>query len=364
MRDREASEARARKRPRSASPASPLLKRGARGVCTVDPFDRCKRLRQHHLAGARVFVHDGAAPVVKRGAEVLLDKQWRVQQLVGRGHYGRIFGLARGRRSTHVAKVMKRSARNDCLLVEFYHEFLSTEELRLRAAERGLALDRWWLAEQVHLWASLAVLVIPTAPCKTATYTHGYGEPTALAVLHDVLACLGQLHALGFLHADVKPDNFLITRGESALGLPFRLVGIDVGRAVDVEVLPVAFASDCHVKPYKCPEMYHGEPWTFQIDAYGAAAIAFGVLWGEYFRMPVSREGGQYVMRKEMKRYWRHGDLWRECFAELLNGPVATTAGRTRSLARFEALQAGLAAALADGNNRADAAEGLAEVLA
>ena len=28
-------------------------------------------------------------------------------------------------------------------------------------------------------------------------------------------------------------------------------------------------------------------PWTFQIDAYGAAAVAFGVLCGADFELPV-----------------------------------------------------------------------------
>ena len=39
---------------------------------------------------------------------------------------------------------------------------------------------------------------------------HRCGEAVGAVVTHDLLGALLQLHTLGFLHADVKPDNFML----------------------------------------------------------------------------------------------------------------------------------------------------------
>ena len=52
----------------------------------------------------------------------------------------------------------------------------------------------------------------------------------------------------------VKPDNFLVARMPSALGLEFKTLGLDIGRGVDLELERQVFISDCHIPPYRSHE--------------------------------------------------------------------------------------------------------------
>ena len=149
----------------------------------------------------------------------------------------------------------------------------------------------------------------------------------------ELLRVVESLHAAGFLHADIKPDNVLLRNGGDAWrDWAGRRPGcwrekgvalIDFGCAVDLAQYDprVAFVGDVQTEGFRCAEMVEGRPWTFQCDTHQVAATVHALLHGKYMRV-VQGPGG-YAPAEPLKRYWRR-DLWTNFFAQLLNAPTRT----------------------------------------
>lgn len=125
-------------------------------------------------------------------------------------------------------------------------------------------------------------------------------ESVCMVLAVQMLRALEVMHAAGVVHADVKPDNWMLremgeqasagglsdsssssSEGEEAEGVrggagavtlrdverEFGIVLIDFGRSIDLSLLPpgVQFTGDCHVSGFQCVEMLQGRPWTYQV---------------------------------------------------------------------------------------------------
>jgi checkpoint serine/threonine-protein kinase len=147
----------------------------------------------------------------------------------------------------------------------------------------------------------------------------------------ELLRVVENLHAAGFLHADIKPDNVLLLNGGDAWrDWAGRRPGcwrekgvalIDFGCAVDLAQYEtnVAFVGDVGTEGFRCAEMVEGRPWTFQCDTHQVAATVHALLHGKYMR--VAKGPGGYAPLEPLKRYWRR-DLWSSFFFQLLNAPT------------------------------------------
>lgn len=105
-------------------------------------------------------------------------------------------------------------------------------------------------------------------------YGHHCLQPGLVVhIMREVLRGLEQLHAIGFLHYDVKPANIMIDR----LG-NIRLV--DFGRAVKVgERLSFLLGSP----RYMSPEAHRREPCNINSDLYSLGLISIKMLAGNKF---------------------------------------------------------------------------------
>lgn len=76
-----------------------------------------------------------------------------------------------------------------------------------------------------------------------------FREELVLYFVIEVICILENIHATGFIHADIKPDNFLVTdvpkinynattAEQMFEGCPSSLQLIDFGRAIDMKILP------------------------------------------------------------------------------------------------------------------------------
>lgn len=296
-------------------------------------------------------------PDLTKGSEVRLSRRvLEVGAVLGHGKYARVFTMYTRRGDIIAAKVHEN-------LSYASHEFACVQDLRNRRTERGGSLAAWYLPEELYFYEGGAcrgerrgmgaVMLMPSrVSMPSLAVCHHGGEVLAAVVTHDLLGALLQLHTLGFLHGDVKPDNFVLAasvgpEGLSELGLPWTVMGLDLGRSIDLELQPTAaFVSDCHVEPYRCPEMDKAnlKPWTYHIDAYGAACIAYGVLAGKWFKMPVHRSGSRWELKGAIRP--APDALWKQVFDDLLNSgepAKGSSAGRSRSLANFQRIRTCLA---------------------
>ncbi|XP_032440735.1 mitotic checkpoint serine/threonine-protein kinase BUB1 isoform X1 [Xiphophorus hellerii] len=144
----------------------------------------------------------------------------------------------------------------------------------------------------------------------------------AVCILHTV----EQLHAAHIIHADIKPDNFLLgerfleNRCFDADGVDHGLVLIDLGQSIDMALFPecTAFTARCLTSGFQCTEMLSGKPWSYQTDYFGIAGTVYCLLFGTY--MQVVNEGGVWQTNGIFRRK-PHADLWLDFFHTLLNVP-------------------------------------------
>ncbi|XP_039522130.1 mitotic checkpoint serine/threonine-protein kinase BUB1 isoform X1 [Pimephales promelas] len=149
-------------------------------------------------------------------------------------------------------------------------------------------------------------------------------QPLVLYFTVCILHMVQQLHQAHIIHADIKPDNFLL--GERFLendcfdrdNLQHGLALIDLGQSIDMTLFPedTAFTAKCMTSGFQCVEMLSGRPWSYQTDYFGIAGTVYCMLFGTY--MQVKEDGGVWRTNGVFKRMV-HAELWQELFQTLLN---------------------------------------------
>ena len=153
----------------------------------------------------------------------------------------------------------------------------------------------------------------------------------------ELLRLVDGMHAVGFIHGDLKIDNCLLRLGDEPLSSTYDPSGaggwndkgiklIDFGRTIDTRQFPTGqqFLADWPTDAKDCLEMREGEPWTYQPDYFGLAGIIYCMLYGKYFEadsvVPHPGKDGRprYKLSASFKRYWQV-DLWAKLFDLLLN---------------------------------------------
>ncbi|NP_001082116.1 BUB1 mitotic checkpoint serine/threonine kinase L homeolog [Xenopus laevis] len=161
--------------------------------------------------------------------------------------------------------------------------------------------------------------------------------PLVMYFAINILYMVEQLHNIGIIHGDVKPDNFAI--GERFLenescSLDFVSHGlalIDLGQSIDMTLFPkgTAFMGKCDTSCFQCTEMLTKKPWNYQTDYFGVAGTVYCMMFGNY--MKVKNEQGVWKPDGSFKRY-QHGELWTEFFHTLLNVPDCHSPSPLRAL--------------------------------
>ncbi|KAF6723158.1 Mitotic checkpoint serine/threonine-protein kinase BUB1 [Oryzias melastigma] len=168
------------------------------------------------------------------------------------------------------------------------------------------------LLNAVNIYKSLGEKVMP--------------QPLVLYFTACILHMVEQLHRIHLLHADIKPDNFMLG-GRFLENKCFDpesgdhgVVLIDLGQSIDMELFPegTAFTAKCLTSGFQCTEMQSGKPWSYQTDYYGIAGTVHCMLFGNY--MQVTNENGVWKTNGVFRRK-PHSDLWLDFFHTLLNVP-------------------------------------------
>ncbi|KAF7669566.1 hypothetical protein LDENG_00173800 [Lucifuga dentata] len=181
------------------------------------------------------------------------------------------------------------------------------------------------LLNAVNLYKNLSDKVMP--------------QPLVMYFTVCILHMVEQLHAIHIIHADIKPDNFLL--GESFLenkcfepeSAEHGLALIDFGQSIDMELFPegTIFTAKCLTSGFQCTEMLSGEPWNYQTDYFGIAGTVHCMLFGIY--MQVLNDNGVWKTNAVFRRN-PHSDLWLEFFHTLLNVQHCSSLPSLQSLRR------------------------------
>lgn len=258
-------------------------------------------------------------------------------KIVGEGGFGSVFLVQTENGELKACKVERSQ------LAWEYYVFKKVQE-RL---QNSRTLKSMMIIDEVHSFEDEQYLLQEFLPYGTLLDAVNYwkeehgGKPfdeiTAMFFAVEVLRSMEGLHSHNIIHGDIKPDNFMIRfdgknldsrhyASSGADGWESRGVKIiDLGRGIDMKLFSsqVKFTADWKMDQQDCVEMQKGQPWTFQADYHGAAAIVYLMLFGEFIKVVEDREGDMSVYRiaNSLKRYWQK-DMWNELFTILLNSAL------------------------------------------
>ncbi|XP_073413820.1 mitotic checkpoint serine/threonine-protein kinase BUB1 isoform X2 [Dendrobates tinctorius] len=150
--------------------------------------------------------------------------------------------------------------------------------------------------------------------------------PLVMFFAINILYIVEQLHDIGIIHGDIKPDNFAL--GEKFMSnescnldlLSHGLALIDLGQSIDMALFPkgTVFTGKCETSGFQCTEMLSNKPWNYQTDYFGVAGTVYCMLFGKY--MNVREENGAWKPEGNFKRL-PDGKVWVDFFHILLNIP-------------------------------------------
>jgi len=147
-------------------------------------------------------------------------------------------------------------------------------------------------------------------------------ETIVAGISMHIFQSMDQLHGSRILHNDIKPDNIIFGFSENAKDVVVKL--IDLGRGVDIEMLPPAtqLFGDSDTEAFRCVQMRESKPWLWQSDLYNVACTIHCLIFGEYMevdRVTNQNTGETFIRRRaNLPRVWNQ-DLWDDSFHLLLN---------------------------------------------
>ena len=140
----------------------------------------------------------------------------------------------------------------------------------------------------------------------------------------EMLNIVDYLHKCHIIHADMKPDNWLINQLPASLDYfdPSRtkcLVLIDFNRSIDLSMLPheAEFEAKTDNKSLLCCEMRSNKTWKYQIDYYGVLSSIHCIIHRKY--MTTYNVGGRFRTNGSMPR--TYDSAFAEFFDTYLNIP-------------------------------------------
>jgi len=106
-------------------------------------------------------------------------------------------------------------------------------------------------------------------------HSHGYSEKQAAKILRQLFSAVGYMHKNGFVHCDLKPDNFLFkSKSEDSI-----IKIIDFGMAKHVKPNEY-YHRQCGTFYYKAPEILFEAGYNTPADMWSMGVIMFAVLYG------------------------------------------------------------------------------------
>lgn len=212
------------------------------------------------------------------------------------------------------------------------------------ARECHLFADECYLVLDYHGQGTLLDLVNALAAenRRAGKPAEGVDEVLACWLSVELLRVVEDIHRVGILHGDLKPDNCLVRFGatDAILG-PYDpdgkdgwknkgLILIDFGRGIDTRMFDdkARFMADWASGATDCVEIREARTWRSEIDWFGVAGVVHSLLFGRYIDTVPAASGGnsttvlggkrEWKLKEPFRRYWQ-GEMWTEVFHLLVN---------------------------------------------
>lgn len=233
--------------------------------------------------------NEHVVPDALRDDPVIAARGLQLLAVLGSGGHSLVYRAHDARHARDVAiKVLRETARNDAAVQRFDQEIRVAARLRhphiLPLFDSGTLADGRRFA------------VMPVAhgrPLRAMIAEGPLALADALRLAREIGEALAFLHANGWLHRDVKPENVLVESGHAVLtdfgiAAPLQRVGASstaahVARLWNGDGLQLpATDGAMGTLAYMCPEMLLGDaPLDARVDVYALGLVLYEMLAGE-----------------------------------------------------------------------------------
>ncbi|XP_050068012.1 uncharacterized protein LOC126556655 [Anopheles maculipalpis] len=273
-----------------------------------DPADN------YHLSNANL-------PKLLKGQTVNLGGTgYSIEKEVGRGSYGSVFRANNTQTSAVVAIKYQKPANTWELYIctEVKKRLTNLKMLPgfMDISAAVIAPNASVLVSEFSQYGSLLDINNKIRTAATRKVMH---ESLVMHFSCQILSIVEHLHACNIIHADIKPDNFLLMKIPSRDLEEPTLRLIDFGCAIDMNFFEPKrqFKKVIQTDGFTCIEMQEGRPWSYQTDLFCVAGTIHVMLFGEYMQLVKKYESGWDIKQKLPRYLKKH--VWTEVFQKLLN---------------------------------------------
>ncbi|XP_022901920.2 mitotic checkpoint serine/threonine-protein kinase BUB1-like [Onthophagus taurus] len=241
-------------------------------------------------------------------------EKYYIEKLIGKGAFGSVYKAEDCQTRQTVAVKYQRPPNK--------WEYYICRELQARLAgnhmkDRFMDIHRGYYSDQVSILISdfnpNGSLLDITNKLKQKN-GRAMKESLCAYFCIEMLQIISAMHSTKIIHADIKPDNFLVQLVDNNVKLHL----IDFGCSIDMAMFPhgTTFLRKVTTEDFTCCEMLDGRPWSYHTDLFCVAASAHVLLFDKYIQM--QKKDDHWSIKHRFSRYYRV-DCWNMFFSTLLN---------------------------------------------
>jgi serine/threonine-protein kinase len=176
-----------------------------------------------------------------------------------------------------IKRVVKRTSEDSRFLDQAINEYEVGSQFNHPAIRKILELQR------LRRWISIKEVrvVMEYAQGQSIQQSRPAGVPETVMIFLEVGAALGHMNAKGFVHADTKPNNIIVSRDQT-------VKVIDFGQSCPIGTVKARIQG---TPDFIAPEQVHRRPLDGRTDVFNFGATLYWTLAGRPIQTVLPKEG-------------------------------------------------------------------------